>query len=131
MLACRQGLGHALDHQVRDARGHGGRDVDILGTRDQRDGDLGLVVVALIVGDIVAGELGAERPVELDDQRRLVRGEGRDGVEGGGHETAAQTAKRSPQSLAASVTAWLQAPSGCLLITGSEPPESRICTVRS
>ncbi len=34
-------------------------------------------------------------------------------------------------ALALSVTAWVQAPSGALVITGSEPPESSVCTVRS
>jgi len=33
--------------------------------------------------------------------------------------------------IALSVTAWVQAPSGFLVITGSEPPDSKVLTVRS
>ena len=33
--------------------------------------------------------------------------------------------------IALSITAWVRAPSGFLVITGSEPPDSSVSTVRS
>ncbi len=38
--------------------------------------------------------------------------------------------KRRDYFSASSVTAWVQAPSGSLEMTGSEPPPSRVATVR-